>query len=48
MQANRRSGAKESVYCIYVSIVHTVTFTFPGASVHVVKLGIYMVHCIPT
>lgn len=37
------------IYCIYiVSIVHTVTFTFPGASVHVVKLGIYMVHCIPT
>lgn len=44
MQANRRSGAKESVYYIYIYIftVHTVTFTFPGASVHVVKLGIYM------
>lgn len=48
VQANRRSGAKESVYCTYVSTIHTVTSTFPGVSVHVVKLDIYMVRCVPT
>ena len=31
-----------SIIYIYIFTVHTVTFTFPGASVHVVKLGIYM------
>lgn len=49
MQANHRSGAKEFIYCIYVSTIYTVdTSTFPGASIPVLKLSIYIIHCIPT
>lgn len=42
--AGKSSKRREGICLLYIYIftVHTVTFTFPGASVHVVKLGIYM------